>query len=50
MNCMLEDGAYLPEKAHEADVRYDLRTPIPVKIPAGGWTTIDTGIDRKSVV
>lgn len=44
MNCMLEDGAYLPEKAHEADVRYDLRTPIPVKIPAGGWTTIDTGI------
>lgn len=44
MNCMLEDGAYLPEKAHEADAGYDLRTPVPVRIPAGGWTTIDTGI------
>lgn len=44
MNCMLEDGAYLPEKAHEADAGYDLRTHIPVKIPAGGSATIDTGI------
>ena len=44
MNCMLEDGAYLPEKAHEPDAGYDLRTHIPVKIPAGGSATIDTGI------
>lgn len=44
MNCMLEDGAYLPEKAHEADAGYDLRTPIPVRIPAGGSETIDTGV------
>ncbi len=44
MNCMLDEGAYLPEKAHEADAGYDLRTPIPVRIPAGGSTTIDTGI------
>ena len=44
MNCMLEDGAYLPEKAHQADAGYDLRTPIPVRIPAGGSAAIDTGI------
>lgn len=44
MNCMLEDGAYLPEKAHETDAGYDLRTPIPVRIPAGGSATIDTGV------
>ena len=44
MNCMLDEGAYLPEKAHEADAGYDLRTPIPVRIPAGGSATIDTGI------
>jgi dUTP pyrophosphatase len=41
---MLEDGAYLPEKAHETDAGYDLRTPIPVRIPAGGSATIDTGV------
>ena len=44
MNCILDDWAYLPEKAHEADAGYDLRTPIPVRIPAGGSETIDTGV------
>lgn len=44
MNCILDDGAYLPEKAHEADAGYDLRTPIPVRIPARGSETIDTGV------
>ena len=24
---VLEDGAYMPEKAHEADAGFDLRTP-----------------------
>lgn len=36
MNCILDDGAYLPEKAHEADAGYDLRTPVPVRIKNRG--------------
>lgn len=44
MKVMLDDGAYMPERAHEADAGYDLRTHIPVRIPAGGSATIDTGI------
>lgn len=41
---MLDDGAFAPESAHEADAGYDLRTPIDCYIPAGGCVVIDTGI------
>ena len=27
MKVVLDDGAYMTEKAHEADAGYDLRTP-----------------------
>ena len=40
---MDEDESYT-ERGLEDDAVYDLWTPIPVRSPAGGWTTIDTGI------
>lgn len=40
----LDDGAFPPESAHDADAGYDLRTPHNVFIPAGGFATIDTGV------
>lgn len=41
---MLDEGASMPERAHEADAGWDLRTPLNVKVPARGSATIDTGI------
>ena len=41
---MLDDGAYLPEKAHASDAGYDLRTPHDATIYPGGTITIDTGV------
>lgn len=40
----LDKGAYLPEKAHEDDAGYDLRTPKADYIPAKGSCVIDTGV------
>ena len=50
MNVKLDPGAYLPERAHDADAGYDLRTPCrfvvaPFTVMNGaGSATIDTGI------
>lgn len=44
INVVLDDGAYMPERAHDADGGYDIRTPIPVYLPAHGSTTIDSGV------
>ena len=41
---MLDEGAYVPESAHDVDAGYDLRTPIDVVVPAGGYEVIDTGV------
>lgn len=41
---VLDKGAYMPEKAHEHDAGYDLRTPCGNIIPAGGSTVFDTGV------
>lgn len=46
-NCMkvvLDDGAYMPEKAHRADAGYDLRTPKRVVLRRGESVCIDTGV------
>lgn len=40
----LDDGAYLPEKAHRYDAGYDLRTPKFVAIPEWSSAAIDTGV------
>lgn len=44
MHIMLDDGAYEPVHAHEADAGYDLRTPVEVTVPAHGSAVINTGI------
>lgn len=44
MNVALDDGAYMPERAHELDAGYDLRTPKDVTIYGGMNATIDTGV------
>ena len=41
---VLDDGAYMPERAHELDAGYDLRTPEDVTIYGGLNATIDTGV------
>ena len=46
---VLDQGAYMPERAHEDDAGYDLRTPKRVVVPpapdqGAGSAVIDTGV------
>jgi dUTP pyrophosphatase len=40
----LDQGAYLPQRAHDTDAGLDLRTPVDAYVRAGGSTVIDTGV------
>lgn len=40
----LDEGAYLPQRAHDTDAGLDLRTPVDAYVRAGGCTVIDTGV------
>ena len=44
MNIMLDKNAFMPERAHDLDAGYDLRTPIDFKIYCRDFKTIDTGV------
>lgn len=44
MKIVLDKGAYMPKKAHEADAGYDLRTPERVVLRRGESVCIDTGV------
>lgn len=44
INVKLDNGAYMPLKAHDADAGFDLRTPVSIVVPAGGSAVIDTGV------
>lgn len=44
LNVLLDDGAYMPEYAHDVDAGADLRTPINVTVPAHGSAVIDLGV------
>lgn len=44
MKVVLDDGAYMPKKAHEADAGYDLRTPERVVLRRHDCVCIDTGV------
>ena len=44
LKVMLDEGAYMPERAHAADAGYDLRTPVNVQIAARRGATIDTKV------
>ena len=40
----LDEGAYLPQRAHGTDGGLDLRTPVDAYVRAGGSTVVDTGV------
>ena len=40
----LDDGAFMPERAHGTDAGADIRTPESFVLPAGGSHTINTGV------
>ena len=40
----LDEGAYMPERAHSTDAGLDLRTPVAAYIPPMCSVTIDTGV------
>lgn len=40
----LDDGAYMPERAHDTDAGADLMTPTDVVVPPMGSATVDTGV------
>ncbi len=44
MKVKLDNGAYMPVRAHDTDAGLDLRTPTDVKLPAHGAVCIDTGV------
>ena len=44
INVVLDDGAYMPEKAHEADAGFDIRTPSKVIIPPRSSRIVATGV------
>ena len=44
MKIVLDEGSYIPQKAHNADAGYDLRTPERVVIHRHDSVTIDTGV------
>ena len=44
VNVMLENGAFMPEKAYELDAGFDIRTPRDVLINGVASVTIDTGV------
>lgn len=41
---MIDEGAFMPTKAHEWDAGFDLKTPKDVYLMNGSSVTIDTGV------
>lgn len=44
LKVVLDEGAYMPEKAHTADAGFDLRTPSRVVIPTKSARIMSTGV------
>lgn len=44
MKIKLDEGAFVPKRAHEDDAGYDLFTPCDVFVPAMGKAIINTGV------
>ena len=44
MKVVLDEGAYLPKRAHKLDAGYDLRTPVRVVLHQHESVVIDTGV------
>ena len=44
MKIKLDDGAFMPERAHSTDAGIDLKSPHRVTVPAYGSAIINTGV------
>lgn len=44
MRVKIDDGAFLPERAHRQDAGLDIRSPEETWVPARGSVVIDTGV------
>ena len=44
MKIVLDDGAYMPERAHSTDAGLDLKTPKPLLINPKSSIVVDTGV------
>ena len=44
MKIKLDPGAYMPERAHEQDAGYDLRTPVRAVVHPNDSVVIDTSV------
>lgn len=44
MKIKLDEGAFVPVRAHDTDAGADLRSPIETVVPARGSCVIDTGV------
>lgn len=44
MKIKLDPGAFMPERAHENDAGYDLRSPVTGRLYAGEAVVVDTGV------
>lgn len=44
MRIKLDEGAFVPSRAHDTDAGMDLRTPVKVTVPARGSIVVDTGV------
>ena len=44
INVILDEGAFMPERAHATDAGMDLRSPVDIMIPAQCGAVIDTGV------
>lgn len=44
MEIKIDEGAFVPSRAHGTDAGMDLRTPVNVTVPAHGSVAIDTGV------
>ena len=44
MKVVLDDGAFMPTRAHDTDAGLDLYSPVDIMIPGRGDAIIDTGV------
>lgn len=44
MRISLDEGAVMPERAHDTDAGLDFKAPTDVVVPAHGYVFIDTGV------
>lgn len=44
MRIKLDEGAFLPERAHATDAGLDIKSPVSVTIPPRGSAVINTGV------